>query len=86
VRNGAPPTVRQIYALAAVLCAKSDESFPESREEASELIQRLRVEQGHPAPRLEDVARRSAGRSRPRGRGTEKLAGAIAARLAEELR
>jgi hypothetical protein len=51
----APPTVRQIYALAAVLCEKQGEGFPETRSEASELIERLRYETGHPSPRLEDV-------------------------------
>lgn len=48
------PTVRQVYALAAALCERMGEEFPESREAASELIERLRIENGHPAPRLED--------------------------------
>jgi hypothetical protein len=34
------------------------EEFPESVEAASELIERLRIENGHPAPRLEDAAPR----------------------------
>jgi hypothetical protein len=50
-----PPTVRQVYALAAALCEKAGEEFPETRADASELIERLRTETGHPAPRLEDV-------------------------------
>jgi hypothetical protein len=45
--------VRQVYALAAVLCEKQGEEFPETREAASELIERLRYETGHPSPRLE---------------------------------
>ena len=49
------PTVRQLIALAAVLCARADEPFPETRLEASELIERLRIETGHPAPRLDDL-------------------------------
>jgi hypothetical protein len=49
------PTVRQVYALAAVLCARDGEAFPETMAEASELIERLRLETGHPAPRLSDV-------------------------------
>ena len=49
------PTVRQVYALASVLCERAGEGFPETREEASELIERLRIESGHPAPRLEDA-------------------------------
>jgi hypothetical protein len=49
------PTVRQVYALAAALSERAGEEFPETRDEASELIERLRVENGHPAPRLEDV-------------------------------
>ncbi len=46
-----PPTVRQIYALAAELCERAGEQFPESFEEASETIERLRIENGHPDPR-----------------------------------
>jgi hypothetical protein len=49
------PTVRQIYALAAALCERMGEEFPEQRSSASELIERLRSENGHPAPRLEDT-------------------------------
>ena len=55
VRVRSQPTVRQIYALAAALCERAGEEFPEDREAASELIERLRIENGHPAPRLEDV-------------------------------
>lgn len=47
--------MRQVYALAAVLCERAGEEFPETRDAASELIERLRVESGHPAPRLEDA-------------------------------
>jgi hypothetical protein len=53
-----PPTVRQVYALAAVLCQLCDEEFPEDRDGASELIERFRRELGHPNPRLEDSAPR----------------------------
>ncbi len=63
--KGGKPTVRQIYALAAVLCALCDEPFPDSQEQASELIERFRRETGHPRPRLEDTRRR---RSRRRAR------------------
>jgi hypothetical protein len=86
MRNEAPPTIRQIYALAAVLCAETGKDFPETRADASALIERLRTEQGHPSPRLQDVPLRSRGRPRLRARGTDKLASAIAAKLAEELR
>jgi hypothetical protein len=51
----ARPTVRQIYALAAALCERAGEELPETRDGASELIERLRTENGHPAPRLEDT-------------------------------
>jgi hypothetical protein len=34
------------------------EEFPESRGDASALIERLRVENGHPTPRLEDTPSR----------------------------
>ena len=49
------PTVRQIYALAAALCERLGEEFPPSADDASTLIERLRIENGHPAPRLEDT-------------------------------
>ena len=79
-----PPTVRQIYALAAALCERSGEEFPATRELASEAIERLRTENGHPAPRLQDVWLRDHGH-RQAGRGTRKLARAIAAEVAREL-
>jgi hypothetical protein len=50
-----PPTVRQVYALAAALCERMGEEFPRTREAASETIERLRVENGHPAPALDDT-------------------------------
>jgi hypothetical protein len=49
------PTVRQIYALAAALTERLGEEFPATAAKASELIERLRIENGHPAPRLEDT-------------------------------
>ena len=58
IRKVAPPTVRQVYALAAALCERMGEEFPETREAASETIERLRIENGHPEPRLEDLPRR----------------------------
>jgi hypothetical protein len=88
------PTVRQVYALAAALCERAGEGFPETREGASELIERLRIEGGHPAPRLEDVPLRSRRGRRWRGdRGPgggvgddERRASAAAAELAREMR
>ena len=55
------PTTRQVYALAAVLCQLCDETFPATRERASELIERFRRELGHPHPRLEDTPARRRG-------------------------
>jgi hypothetical protein len=79
----AQPTVRQVYALAAALCERTGEEFPETREDASETIERLRVENGHPAPRLEDTLH---GRPHRRRRGgTDRFASLIAKKLAEEL-
>jgi hypothetical protein len=49
------PTVRQVYALAAALCERMGEEFPPTREAASATIERLRVENGHPAPALDDA-------------------------------
>jgi len=46
------PTVKQVYALCAALCKRHGEAFPESRVEASVLIERLRIETSHPAPSL----------------------------------
>jgi len=78
--------VRQIYALAAALCERGGEEFPETRDSASELIERLRIENGHPAPRLEDLPPSPPLRRR-RGRGgADKLARRIAAEVARELR
>ena len=48
-------TIRQIYALAAALCERAGEEFPETRDDASELIERLRIENGHPTSRLQDT-------------------------------
>ena len=58
MRSDAPPTVRQVYALAAVLCQMVDEEFPKDRETASTLIERFRRELGHPNPRLDESPRR----------------------------
>jgi hypothetical protein len=52
----APPTVRQIYTLAAALCERNGEEFPETMAAASEQIERLRIENGHPQPSLDDCA------------------------------
>jgi hypothetical protein len=73
------PTIRQIYALAAALCERSGEEFPETRDAASAVIERLRIENGHPAPRLDDTPPR-------RGQcGRRNLAGRAAEELAEEI-
>ena len=63
--------MRQIYALAAALCEKQGEEWPATRDDASELIERLRIENGHPAPSLEDALRLRARppRRRRRSRG-----------------
>ena len=84
----ARPTIGQVYALAGALCERAGEDWPESRSAASELIERLRVENGHPAPRLDDTPPRLSRRSRRRRgrRGTDRLASLIAANLVEELR
>ena len=88
-----PPTVRQVYALAGALCERAREAFPETRAEASELIERLRIENGHPAPRLSDTPlRRRRRRRRRRGVGRTGLgahywrASEVAAELAREMR
>ena len=65
--------------------------FPETREAASELIERVRLEIGHPAPRLADVPLRPR-RRRRRGVGRTGLgahywrASEVAAELAREMR
>ncbi len=62
------PTVRQLVALAAALCERADVPFPETRADASDLIERLRLETGHPAPRLNDLpARRRVAKRTPVG-------------------
>jgi hypothetical protein len=81
------PTVRQVYALAAALCERTGEEFPETFEAASELIERLRVDAGHPQPRLEDVPfRRRVRQGRSRWRGGDGRPSAVAAELAREMR
>jgi hypothetical protein len=80
----AQPTIRQVYALAAALCERMGEEFPETREAASETIERLRIENGHPRPRLEDLPRRPRRPRRRRG-SADRLASTIARKLAEEL-
>ncbi len=42
----AKPTGRQVYALAHELCKRTGERFPSTRGAASELIERLRAENG----------------------------------------
>jgi hypothetical protein len=64
-----PPTIRQVYALAAALCERYGEPFPERLSDASELIERVRREIGHPTPRLDETTRRAVG-TRPRRSGT----------------
>jgi hypothetical protein len=89
MRSG-KPSVRQVYALAAALCEQAGEAFPETPEKASELIERLRVENGHPAPRLEDVPLGRLPRRRRWRRGVaadvDRRASAAAAELAREMR
>ena len=65
MKPDAPPTVRQVYALAAVLCQMCDEEFPKDRETASALIERFRRELGHPNPRLEETPPRRRRKRRP---------------------
>jgi len=84
VEKRGKPTVRQVYALAAALCERMGEEFPESRGAASELIERLRIENGHPAPRLEDTPYREP-RNHSRRNREEKLASRAAADLEEEM-
>src|SRR6266540_2888563 len=79
------PTVRQVYALAAALCERAGEEFPETRDEASELIERLRIENGHSQPRLEDVPFRPRGRRRGPA-SAERRASKAAAELVREMR
>jgi hypothetical protein len=66
-----PPTVRQVYALAAALCERMGEEFPASREAASETIERLRIENGHPAPALDDGPTRPPRERRRRARAEQ---------------
>jgi hypothetical protein len=68
MRTDAPPTVRQVYALAAVLYGMVDEGFAKDRDTASRLIERFRRELGHPNPRLDESPRRT---KRPRARVRE---------------
>jgi hypothetical protein len=82
--RGGPPTVRQVYVLAGALCERAGEAYPRTRAEASALIERLRTENGHPAPRLEDVPFRP--RRRHGSRVPERRVGDVAAMLVSEMR
>jgi hypothetical protein len=88
---GGKPTVRQVYALAGALCERAGEEFPETFGAASELIERLRIENGHPAPRLSDTPFRPR-RRRRRGVGRTGLgahywrASEVASELVREMR
>ena len=68
MRLDQPPTVRQIYALAAALCVKTDLPWPETAPEASEAIGRLREDLGLPFAWLEDAPYRRRTRRTPRAR------------------
>jgi hypothetical protein len=88
---GGEPTVRQVYALAAALCSRTGLAFPATVAEASDLIERVRLEIGHPAPRLADSPP-GARRRRRRRRGRTGLgahywrASEVAAELVREMR
>ena len=75
----ARPTVRQIYALAAELCERMGEEFPHTRDAASAAIERLRIENGHPAPRRDDTPLQQRRRLR------DREASDVAARLVDEM-
>jgi hypothetical protein len=80
------PTARQIYALAAALCERMGEEFPETRAAASATIERLRIENGHPAPRVEDTPLvRGRARRRRKSTGETRPSAAAAQQLVEEL-
>ena len=53
-RRPKPPTVKQIYALAAALCTFTGQEFPQTREDATDLIERIRIDIGHPEPSLRE--------------------------------
>ena len=88
------PTVRQVYALAAALCDGAGLTFPRTGGQASALIERLRMDTGHPAPRLADLPVRSSpmrggprrGRRHARGWSDEWRASEAAAELVSEMR
>ena len=82
-RPEAPPTTRQVYALASALCERMGEEFPKTRGDASETIERLRIENGHPTPKLEDSPPAMPLRRDGRPKSEKTLA---FARLARELR
>jgi hypothetical protein len=50
---GRKPTVKQVYAIAFELCERAGEQFPDTVTEASEMIERLRLENGKPVERRE---------------------------------
>ena len=55
------------------------EEFPETRDAASATIERLRLENGHPAPRRDGAP------LQPRRRRRDRAASDVAARLVDEM-
>ena len=88
------PTVRQVYALAAALCDGAGLAFPRTRGQASRLIERVRMDTGHRAPRLTDLPVRPSTRRGERRRARlragdwndEWRASEAAAKLVSEMR
>lgn len=79
--------MRQVYALAGALCERAGEAYPRTRAEASALIERLRTENGHPAPRLEDAPFRPRRETlRPGSRVHDERASDVSAKLVNEMR
>jgi len=42
-RRPPPPTVRQVYAIAVILASENGTTWPDTREEAARLLERLRA-------------------------------------------
>ena len=86
MRSQGPPTARQIYALAAALCEKAGEPFPDTLADASAQLERLRTELGHPAPHLVDCPQPRRRSQRSFRRGSDLLASEVAEHLVREMR
>src|SRR2546423_7804616 len=78
------PPRSTLFPYTTLFRSRAGEEFPETRGGASELIERLRIENGHPAPRLEDTPVRGPPRSEEHTSELQSLAYLVCRLLLEK--